>query len=202
MSNKNENQFGYGYNPNQPMNNMNMQSNQDEYGHQYEQPYVRNGVSYETPVAHTNSINTTQSSTKVKVIVGSIFAFVGVLFAIIAVIVGITSVKYFKTAESIKAKIYDIETSRDHDGDTTHSVYVSYYYDGEYYQRVKLNSYSSSMYIGKEITVYVDPDNPWDVRMKGSTVILVAVFGGIGTIFSVLGISVLVYVKKCKRKNM
>ena len=227
MSEKNPsgNQFGYGYNPNQDPyagytanysngydyngNNMGMQNNSSiynnvtqQYGHEYEQPYMRDGMSYETPVSATNNMRISKNSRLVSSVVAIFLMFMGISFAATAFFVGISSSRFFKTAVAVDAQISDIESYRDNDGDISHQVYVDYYYDTQYYQHVKLDSYSSSMYIGKIVRIHLDPDNPTNIRTKSSTTIIVVVFGIVGCAMLIGGIICLISGIKKKRKKV
>ena len=89
-----------------------------------------------------------------------IFAVIGILLLAGAVGFYVKNTKFKNNAVEITGKIVDIQSYRDSDDDLNHSVYVSYSLDGEEYNNVPLNFYSSSMYVGQSITLYCDPKHP------------------------------------------
>lgn len=114
--------------------------------------------------------------------------FVGISF-LIAVIVMFTMFRDFsQTAVNVPAQISAIESYRDSKGRLEHRAYVTYEYDGNRYEDVPLNSYSSNMYKGMPITVLCDPQNPSKIQEPGGAAILFAIFGGMGSLFVVIGI--------------
>ncbi len=66
-------------------------------------------------------------------------------------------------------------------------AYIDYSYDGESYTDVLINSYSSSMKPGRELVIYVNPENPLDITVRSTSIVLVAVFGGLGAILVIVG---------------
>lgn len=88
-----------------------------------------------------------------------IFMFSGVLVTVLGIGITRDYNEFVKTAKYTKGEIKEIITTRDSDGDASHDVYVKYIVDGEEYE-VKSNYYTSSMYVGKEIGVYYDKNNP------------------------------------------
>ena len=88
---------------------------------------------------------------------GGIFALVGLGLLIGGIIWFTSTKKFISNADVVSATITEIDTYRDRDGDYHHSVFVAYEYAGRNYD-VYLPEYSSSMYEGKKINVYVDPD--------------------------------------------
>lgn len=117
----------------------------------------------------------------------SIFGIIGLFLLIGGIFWTISGLKFKKNAVSIPAVITDIESYRDSDGDTHHNVYVSYSYEGKQYDDIPLSEYSSSMYIGKEISLLCDPDHPGRVQTNfgiyfGSGMLLF-----MGTVFFLVG---------------
>ena len=108
-----------------------------------------------------------------------------VLFGLIFILAGVFTYKghieYMKTAEPIMATIEFIDIRGD-DEDREYDVFVSYVYQG-IYQETELNFYSSSMYVGQELELYVDPNNPSDVRDNSvSGFIIFILFGSLAMI--------------------
>lgn len=50
---------------------------------------------------------------------------------------------------------------------SSYKVYVSYSYEGTSYNDVDLNEYYFTMSEGDKIDIYLDPDNPEDIRANG-----------------------------------
>lgn len=128
-------------------------------------------------------------------IIFSIFAVLGIGLLITAALVYANEMQFRKTAEKVTGEIVDIFTGyrntrgyNDHDREITHEVYVTYTFEGETYERVLLHEYNSSMYIGGSITLLCDPNNPRRVKTESGSYLLVILFGGIGIIFSCIGI--------------
>lgn len=96
-----------------------------------------------------------------------IFMFSGVLVTVLGIGITRDYNEFVKTAKYTKGEIKEIITTRDSDGDASHDVYVKYIVDGEEYE-VKSNYYTSSMYVGKEIGVYYDKNNPHKSKVESS----------------------------------
>lgn len=117
----------------------------------------------------------------------SIFGIVGLSVLIGGIFWTISGLKFKKNAVSIPAVITDIESYRDSDGDTNHHVYVSFSYEGEQYNNIPLNEYSSSMYIGKEISLLCDPSHPGRVQTNFSIYFGSGMLLFMGTVFFLVG---------------
>lgn len=81
----------------------------------------------------------------------------------------------------VQAVIERIEVRRRND-DTDHDVYVSYTYQGQTYDNVRLNRYSSSMDEGDILTLNIHPDDPDRVVTNGGPIALL-----IGAVFTLVG---------------
>ncbi|MBO4854296.1 MAG: DUF3592 domain-containing protein [Oscillospiraceae bacterium] len=66
-------------------------------------------------------------------------------------------------------------------------VYVDYTVDGTAYEHVRLGSYSSGYYEGKEIDLLYNPANPAQITTTGGAIwgIVLTVLGGLITLFFV-----------------
>lgn len=116
----------------------------------------------------------------------------------------VNAVSFKSTAEKITGEISRIETYRDSDGDRSHSVYVTYRYGGKLYEDVAISSYSSSMYEGKEITLYCDPEHPGNI-MEGSLYYIGPILLiGMGAVFGCMGGGVIVtrFVRSAGQKRL
>lgn len=129
-----------------------------------------------------------------------IFSVVGMIFVVAGIIWMVSSNRFKQDAVEIRAVISEIDSYRDADGERHHRVYVTYAYGGETFESVRLSEYSSSMYEGKEITLFLNPEKPQNVS-TGSTVGGI-VFITMGAIFVLVGIiPLLVMTKKNSRKK-
>ncbi len=116
--------------------------------------------------------------------VGVIMLIVGTIFFVIGTGILISDIKFMQTAQEVDAVISNITSYRDSDGDTRHVVFVTYTVDGVEHIST-INEYSTSMKIGKHMTVYYDPDNPNDVNTGSKlTPIMFMALGGIFIIVS------------------
>lgn len=107
-----------------------------------------------------------------------------------------------KDAEKITGEIAAIESYYDSDHELKHRVYVNYTYDGSDYEEVPINSYSSSMYEGKEIELLCNPENPWEIQEKSAGSFLIIILSGMGILFILVGgIPLLVIVRKNHRNK-
>lgn len=120
-------------------------------------------------------------------IVGIAFLFFGVLMIIVSIVTFVGAKKFEASAEKTMAVITDIDTYRTGSGDdrtTHHDVYVEYRVDRQVYNGM-LDYYSSSMYVGKEIEVMYNPNNPADIRGSSNFVWIILAF--MGLIFGAVG---------------
>lgn len=120
-------------------------------------------------------------------LLGIVFLLVGVIMIVASVCTFVAEKKFEAKAETTTAVITEIDTYTTGSGDdrtTHHDVYVEYRVDRQVYNGM-LNTYTSSMYEGKEIEVMYDPENPGNVRVSNyiAPIILIfmgLIFGGVG----------------------
>ncbi len=93
-----------------------------------------------------------------------------------------------QNAVEVTAEISHIETYRDMDDETEHRVLINYEFDGETYTDMPLNQYSSSMFVGKEITILCNPAQPGRVMTTTGIYMAGGILLGLGTIFFTVGI--------------
>lgn len=119
-------------------------------------------------------------NTFIQFIFPSIFIAIGLLIIALAIFLNIQNSKFMENAIETTAEITQITTSRDSDGDTTHSVQVIFYIDGKEYEG-NLGYYSSDMYKGKTVNIYYDPQNPNNFKSASSNIasFIMIPFGGI-----------------------
>ena len=121
---------------------------------------------------------------KIENIVCVMFTVVGVIFLITGVFVCIDAFNYDNKVQTT-ATITRIISYRGQDNEIRYNTYVKYDVDGIEYNS-KVNSYSSSFYEGKEISVYYNKSNPSEVYAKGFE-FFVIMFPAFGIIFSAIG---------------
>lgn len=136
---------------------------------------------------------------KILKIIGGVFLLIGILIIAGGIYLKVSFDNFVKKAVKTEATITHIDYHRDSDGDTKHTVIVSFIVDNKEYTGA-LNYYDSSMYIGKKESVYYDPANP--NHFKGSenfigNLVLVIM----GVVFSVIGGSFLFFVIRKNRKR-
>lgn len=123
---------------------------------------------------------------KFESLIFGIFACIGIILIIISVRIG-TKIFNYENKENTIGTITTITSYRDHDGDRSYEVYVTYNVDGKKYE-TELNGYSSDFYEGKEIEIYYDKDNPNKIGLK-SLDLLFLILPGMGLIFLAVGSS-------------
>lgn len=98
--------------------------------------------------------------------------------------------------EDIRAMITEIHR-RDSD---SHDVYVTYEYDGQVYENIRINEYSSTMREGKWIDLKIDPSDPTNVSSTKVMLIIGGIFAAIGT--AMLFGAVIMLVKSVKKATL
>lgn len=134
-------------------------------------------------------------------IVSLIFFTVGLLILIVGTILFIKGYERTKQWEKIGATITKIEKYYDSDDESyKHTTYVSYKYKGQNYSDIRLGSYDSTMYEGKEITIIINPENPKMVSSRYGMMIAGGIVYLFGFAFFIVG--ALVYGFSKTRKNI
>lgn len=113
----------------------------------------------------------------------------------------ISHFRFKGNAVEIDAKITDIVVSgtRKH---RSHTVYVTYQYDGETYEDVRFNEYDSGMRKGKTIKILIDPEDPEHVSSQYGMIFAGGVLIFMGVIFFCIGfIPLMVGAKKKSLKK-
>ena len=124
-------------------------------------------------------------------LMGIIFLSVGVLMGVIGIVLGYVESTYDDKYDEISAEIVNIEYKRKSNNEKEYDVFVSYKYEGEAYENIEISLYDSSMYVGKNINIYIDPDNPSKTHIK-STGLNIIVFGGGAIGFILIAIPIFV----------
>lgn len=76
---------------------------------------------------------------------------------------------------------------------------MSYTYQGRAYSEVQLGYYDQSMFVGKQIELQVNPNDPGDVAVPGANLVMLLITGSIGIVFVAVGGSLLFVALRRKR---
>lgn len=141
---------------------------------------------------------------KILILVPNVFFIAGVCMFIWGIGWLISALQFKATAVEVPGEITRIDSAYDDDGDEHYSVFVSYEYNGERYEDVRINSYSSSMYEGKEITLYCDPDKPRHIQAKSMLYFPPIFLMAFGLTFALVGgsFTIFVIINSLKRKRL
>lgn len=128
---------------------------------------------------------------------GIVFAFIGIVFFIVGIAIYFpfkANMKRLKEEGAYTECVISKIESYGYDDDITYDVYADFTPEGTESITVKLNTYSSSMYIGKTIGIYYNTENPYDFMEEGGAgnVIVLLLFCGIGLLFFIVGLIVFV----------
>lgn len=125
--------------------------------------------------------------------VGGIFILVGLILSLVGGVFISSSSEFFKNAQKTEGRIEQMWDGR---------TVVSYEVDGQEMES-RLSFHSSNMRIGDPITIYVNKDNPMEIRSRIGDALL-WIFILVGGIELILGICLLGYsIKKAKtQKNL
>lgn len=129
-------------------------------------------------------------------IIATVFTLCGVLMLYGAIHNAVSIAKFYKNAIETTGMISQIETTRDSDGDTHHTVYVSYTVDGILYESIQLPYYVTGMYEGDAITLYYTPENPKHVETKTGSMFEIIIFTVMGIIFTAIGVGFMIPIIK------
>ena len=119
-----------------------------------------------------------------------IFFIVGMTFSLVALFFGYSMFNIENKTQGVA-----IITKMDND-----EVYVTYEVDGKEYNN-KLNMRSSSFYVGKEIKIYYNQENP-NIVVCDDLKILIYIFLGIGLVFLLISVVIMFFkIKSSKLKK-
>ncbi len=138
------------------------------------------------------------SSNRTLNIMMGIFGVVGLVFLIVSGLTIVHHNKVLTTWDSTPAVITDMEHTRDFDGDSHTTVYVDYEYKGQSFREMELGYYVSTMHIGDELTIYIDPVKG-TIAGKNEFLIMGGVFGVIGLVFFL--ISLIMFIRQILSKH-
>lgn len=131
------------------------------------------------------------------IVFGIIFILAGIGIFVLLLRVGLDTKNKKEVWTATTSVIQDIERDTYRSGGeikTDHDVYVSYVYDGVEHEG-ELDYYSSTMRIGDEVTIYVNPQNPNEFVDDSSSLLIVMSFIFL-IVFPGAGITVIVQAVK------
>lgn len=141
------------------------------------------------------------SADLVFIILEMVFLSIGISFMITGTCMFLFMRGQMENATQIEATITDISYIGG-GANNSHNVFVSYEFEGQQYDHVRLNVYTPSMHEGDTITVYVDNNNPDRVvGTESSPAMFFYIFGGTGLVFFTIGIVFVVVIAKKKSKT-
>ena len=135
--------------------------------------------------------NSNSITKNIILILGSVLIIFGTVFFIIGISIFVNERNFISRGEEVEAEISDINAFGS-SGRNHHNVYVTFEYEGKEYSNVYLNTYLPGMHEGDSIEIICDPDDPSKITTKGSSILFLVVFSGIGGVFLIVGISILV----------
>lgn len=137
-------------------------------------------------------------------LLSGVFLSIGVIFFVSGILWMVNILQFRSRAVEVYGQIERIETSWDSDGESSREVYITYTYNGKTYNNVRINTYTSSMYEGKEITLFCDPYNSGRVELKSTLYLAPVLFIVIGAIFSLVGggLSMVKLIKAGKKRKL
>ena len=113
------------------------------------------------------------------------FIFFGIFFAFIGTKIQEENTRFLETAETTTAQITHFEF--DYSVDKTRTiVYVQFDVDGQTYSGDLGGEYNATMYVGGDVTVYYNPDDPNEFSGP-STSFVGYIFVGFGAVACLVG---------------
>lgn len=134
-------------------------------------------------------------------LLGVIFGVIGLTLMAAGAAVFIRTNSFVREAAEVKGKVSRIDSSIDFDGETNYTAFVTYKYEGQEYKNIRLKEYTSSLYEGKTIELYLDKDDLGSPRIKSMVYLLAIIFTGIGVIFLIIGAALLIVGVRIKGRN-
>lgn len=119
------------------------------------------------------------------------FAVIGLVFLIVGVLFYQDISKKEKKWIQTEATIVDIQSAVHLDGDRSYNVVVEFQVESKTY-RSDLSEWNSTMKIGKKVSIYYNPNNPYEIIGNGFSFTYV-IFMMLGSIFEIIGLIPLVH---------
>lgn len=96
------------------------------------------------------------------------------ILGIVLLVIGFTQFGAYGDALTVDATVVDVVVKDEHDVDsgyvtTSYTVYADYELNGQKYSRVRIGKYydTNEYYVGKTVSVTVDPENPGSMMSDG-----------------------------------
>lgn len=121
---------------------------------------------------------------------GTVFTAMGVLALLLGLTFYLLQRQDLASRQPVVGSITALESS---------TAYVDYTAGGQAYSGVRLNYYSSSMYVGQRITLYIDPDRPGQPAVR--QFLMGFIFALLGLIFACIGSGLLYYQRRKRRRR-
>lgn len=142
--------------------------------------------------------------TVLLIVLPLIFLLIGAVFLSVAIGVGVYDRnKQDRCTETTQAQVVDIAVKRGEDGGLLYAPVFGYTGDGqEYINQQSIYSNPCGYSVGENVELSYNPDDPQEFYVEGdsSLNLLIYIFGGIGAVFLVAGIIVLVVVLKIRKR--
>lgn len=143
---------------------------------------------------------------KFMLLFGATFLFAGTVLFAAGLLMYMSNQNFKKSAVQTESVITDINRYRnynntDSSGKYTYEVSVAFTVDGVVYEGL-INEWNSGMYIGQKITVFYNPDDPWDFRTDSSLISFI--FIPLGLLCMLIGAIALILMirKNAAKKNI
>ena len=142
--------------------------------------------------------------TVLLIVLPLIFLLIGVVFLSVAIGVGVYDRnKQDRCSETTKAQVVDIAVKRGDDGGLLYAPVFGYAVDGqEYINQQSIYSNPCGYSVGEDVELSYNPNDPQEFYVEGDSALnlLIYIFGGIGAVFLVTGIIVLIVLLKIRKK--
>ena len=142
---------------------------------------------------------------KIWLLLGSIFLGVGIVLSItVAVLNGVTAMRHGRVRSDsvpVTAQIIEITRGVTQGGNAHHTAFIEYEFEGEVFT-AQLRWWSSRMYVGQPVEIYVNRYNPREFVHSGILDILpFIIMLPIAVVFNGLGVGFLAHHSRKKKRH-
>lgn len=133
-------------------------------------------------------------------LLGIIFSVVGAVVLAMGLFLYARDMRDFAAGEKVTATVDSVRVHQSYSRTSRsgwtndYDVYVSYEYQGKRYDHIRLTTTSGSMYEGQQIELLINPDDPGEVTPTWGPLFILALLGGLGGTFLIVGVVLLVIV--------
>lgn len=131
---------------------------------------------------------------KLPRLLGGIFGGIGVILLIVAAIIYYNQTESRKHTVSVKGKVVEMVSSRSSKGGTLYSPIVEFQFNAQSYRITsEVASSPPAFEVGEEVNLFVNPAKPDEAQIDSfvENWFVVALLGFMGTIFSLIGFTVM-----------